>query len=71
MTADRRALEETIADWGEERAIAQSVFARLGVDLRAALSLSRVFVMVGVGGLRQGDVWRFLLFTGSRLPLLP
>ena len=59
----RRALEETLADWREERARAESPFARTAVNLRASLSLSRVFVMVGVAGLRQEGVGRFLLFT--------
>ena len=59
----RRALEETIADWREERARAESPFAHIAVDLRASLSLARVLAMVGGAGLRQAEVWRFLLFT--------
>lgn len=58
-----RALEETIADWRDERSKAQSAAGRAGTDLRALAGLARVFAMTAGAGLARADVWRCFAWT--------
>ena len=59
----RRALEETLADWREERAKAESVFARLAVDARTMPGITRVLAMTAGADLGRRDAWRCLAWT--------
>jgi hypothetical protein len=58
-----RALEETLADWREERARAESAFARGGADMRALAGVMRVCAMTAGAGLVRADVWRCFAWT--------
>ena len=58
-----RALEETLADWREERNRAESAVGRAGADMRALAGVARVFVMTAGAGLVRADVWRCLAWT--------
>jgi hypothetical protein len=60
---NRRALDETIADWREERAKAESAFGRAFTDFHGLAGITRVCAMTAGAGLARADVWRFLLFT--------
>jgi len=58
-----RAVEETVADWREERASAGSALERAGADLRGLAGLARVFTMTAGAGLLRADVWRCFAWT--------
>lgn len=58
-----RALEETLADWREERAGAVSAAGRAGADMRALAGIARVFAMTAGAGLGRADVWRCFAWT--------
>ena len=58
-----RALEETLADWREERARAESAFGRAGADLGGLAGIARVLAMTAGAGLGRADVWRFFAWT--------
>jgi hypothetical protein len=59
----RRALDETVADWREERAKAASVLARVAADSRAMAGIARVLAMTTGAGLLRADVWRCFAWT--------
>lgn len=58
-----RAVEETLADWREERARAVSAAGRAGADLHGLAGLARVFAMTAGAGLARADVWRCFAWT--------
>ena len=60
---DRRAVDETMSDWREERARSTSAIGRAAVDARAVLSVARVFALVGMSELRHADLWRCFVMT--------
>ena len=58
-----RALDETLADWRDERARAESAFGRGGADMRGLAGVMRVCAMTAGAGLVRADVWRCLAWT--------
>jgi hypothetical protein len=58
-----RALDETLADWREERARSESAVGRVGADMRALAGLARVFTMTAGAGLVRAEVWRCFAWT--------
>lgn len=69
----RRALEETLADWREERARARSMPAGLFVDARAFVSFLRVFAATAWRDAWRPDVWRLFawMLAGAALLAVP
>ena len=59
----RRAFQETVADWREERARAESGLRRMAVDARATLAVTRVLAITASASLGRTDVWRGLTWT--------
>ena len=56
---DRRAIDETVADWRMERSRATGA-ARLGADVRGAAAFARTLAGCTFTAFSQPDIWRYL-----------
>jgi hypothetical protein len=59
---DRRAIDETLADWREERE-QETGPGRLMADARGLLACARVLAASAIMPFRQGDLWRYFFWT--------
>jgi hypothetical protein len=59
---DRRAIDETLADWREER-VHQTGGGRLMADARGLLACARVFAASAIVPFAQRDLWRYFFWT--------
>lgn len=57
---DRRAIEETLADWREERRQSRGL-ARIMTDARSLIACVRVLAGIVTAPYRRVEIWRFLL----------
>jgi hypothetical protein len=56
--AARIAIDETIDDYRDERAQAESIAARVWIDVQGVAALGRVVALTAVRDLRASDTWR-------------